>query len=205
MIAFAGGYHGLGFGAVAATGLPFFREPFRAQLKDFATFLPFPSSAAEIERTIATREIGCILVEPVQGRGGCVVPPREFLPMLRAICDAHKILLIADEIYTGFNRTGALFACEHFGVTPDIICIGKALTALGRRGHVVLLSQTSPGKHLDLPAAFHAGIGNGTTESENCHLVINPELMLPESIAHIISDVFLDWRHQESQRAPLPL
>lgn len=83
--------------------------------------------------------------------------------------------------------------------------IGKALTALGRRGHVVLLSQTSPGKHLDLPAAFHAGIGNGTTESENCHLVINPELMLPESIAHIISDVFLDWRHQESQRAPLPL
>ncbi len=128
VIAFSGGYHGLGFGAVAATGLPFFREPFRAQIKDFATFLPFPCSAAEIENVIASREVGCILVEPVQGRGGCVVPPPEFLPMLRAICDAHKILLIADEIYTGFNRTGALFACEHSGVVPDILCVGKALT-----------------------------------------------------------------------------
>ena len=135
VIAFAGGYHGLGFGAVAATGLPFFREPFRAQLKDFATFVPFPKDAdalaslrSEIESALARRDVGCILVEPVQGRGGCIVPPREFLPMLRAICDAHKILLIADEIYTGFNRTGALFACEHFLVTPDIICLGKALT-----------------------------------------------------------------------------
>ena len=128
VIAFTGGYHGLGFGAVAATGLSFFREPFRAQLKDFATFLPFPCAAAEIEEVIARRDIGCILVEPVQGRGGCVVPPRDVLPMLRTICDRHKILLIADEIYTGFNRTGALFACEHSGVTPDIICIGKALT-----------------------------------------------------------------------------
>ncbi len=128
VIAFAGGYHGLGFGAVAATGLPFFREPFRAQLADFATFLPFPCDANAIEETISRGEIGCILVEPVQGRGGCVVPPPDFLPMLRAICDAHKILLIADEIYTGFNRTGALFACEHSGVVPDIVCVGKALT-----------------------------------------------------------------------------
>ena len=128
VIAFTGGYHGLGFGAVAATGLPFFREPFRAQLKEFATFLPFPCDAAEIENVIARGGIGCILVEPVQGRGGCVVPSREFLPMLRAICDAHKILLIADEIYTGFNRTGALFACEHSSVVPDIVCVGKALT-----------------------------------------------------------------------------
>ena len=135
VIAFKGGYHGLGFGAVAATGLPFFREPFRAQLKDFATFVPFPKSAvalpslrSEIESVIASREIGSILVEPVQGRGGCIVPPCEFLPMLRAICDAHKILLIADEIYTGFNRTGALFACDHSGTVPDLVCLGKALT-----------------------------------------------------------------------------
>jgi 4-aminobutyrate aminotransferase-like enzyme len=157
VIAFTGGYHGLGFGALAATGMPFFREPFRAQLKEFTTFLPFPhcfrcpfgvsegfriegrefpncaTSCLEqlhdaIEKVITQRAVGCILVEPVQGRGGCVVPPRDFLPTLRAICDAHKILLIADEIYTGFNRTGALFACEHFGVVPDIVCLGKALT-----------------------------------------------------------------------------
>jgi 4-aminobutyrate aminotransferase-like enzyme len=67
-------------------------------------------------------------VEPIQGRGGCVVPPPEFLPLLRAICDEHGVLLVLDEIYTGFNRTGALFACEHSGVVPDIICLGKALT-----------------------------------------------------------------------------
>lgn len=157
VIAFTGGYHGLGFGALSATGIPFFRDPFRAQLKEFTTFLPyphcfrcpygvregfriegrdFPNCATsclerlhdEIEKTIVQREVGCILVEPVQGRGGCVVPPRDFLPLLRTICDTHKILLIADEIYTGFNRTGALFACDHFGVVPDIICLGKALT-----------------------------------------------------------------------------
>lgn len=157
VIAFTGAYHGLGFGALSTTGLPFFRDPFRAQLKEFATFLPFPhcyrcpygvredfrlegrdfpNCAAtclerlhdEIEKTIVQREIGCILLEPVQGRGGCVVPPRDFLPMLRTICDTHKILLVLDEIYTGFNRTGALFACEHFGVSPDVICLGKALT-----------------------------------------------------------------------------
>ena len=137
VLAFTGGYHGLGFGALTATGLPFFREPFRAQLAEFAEFVPYPSGEdadlgvlrGEIERAIRERAIGCILVEPVQGRGGCVVPPRDFLPMLRAVCDAHGILLVLDEIYTGFNRTGALFACEHSRVVPDVICVGKALTS----------------------------------------------------------------------------
>lgn len=157
VIAFTGSYHGLGMGALSTTALPYFREPFRAQLKEFATFLPFPACHRcpygvrepyrlegrdfpncstpclerlhdEIERAIEQREIGCILVEPVQGRGGCVVPPRDFLPMLRSICDTHKILLIADEVFTGFNRTGALFACELTGTVPDVICLGKALT-----------------------------------------------------------------------------
>ena len=157
VLAFTGGYHGLGFGALTATALPFFREPFRAQLKEWAAFLPFPSCYRcpfdetsgfrcegrdfpncsttcleklhdEIEETLRKREIGCILVEPIQGRGGCVVPPRDFLPMLRTICDTHKILLVFDEIYTGFNRTGALFACDHWQTVPDLLCVGKALT-----------------------------------------------------------------------------
>jgi 4-aminobutyrate aminotransferase-like enzyme len=72
--------------------------------------------------------VGAILVEPVQARGGINVPPPEFLPMLRRLCDEHKALLILDEIYTGFGRTGKWFACEHSGVVPDIICLGKALT-----------------------------------------------------------------------------
>jgi len=136
VIAFEGGYHGLGLGALSAIGLPFFREPFRAQLKDFATLLPYPAGSGadlarlrrQIEEAIQAGGIGCVLVEPVQGRGGCVVPPGEFLPMLRTVCDAHGVLLIADEIYTGFHRTGALFACDPSGVVPDLLCLGKALT-----------------------------------------------------------------------------
>jgi len=136
VIAFEGGYHGLGFGALSAIGLPFFREPFRAQLKDFATLLPYPAGSGadlaplrrQIEETIRGGGIGAVLVEPVQGRGGCVVPPRAFLRMLREVCDAHDVLLIADEIYTGFHRTGSLFACDHSAVVPDLLCLGKALT-----------------------------------------------------------------------------
>ncbi|MEQ1851445.1 MAG: aspartate aminotransferase family protein [Chthoniobacteraceae bacterium] len=157
VIAFRGGYHGLGFGALATGGIPFFREPFRAQLKDIATILPYPgcyrcpfgategyrlegrdfpncSTACieklhgEIDKALRQRPIGAILVEPIQGRGGCVVPPRDFLRLLRQVCDERKILLVADEILTGFNRTGTMFACDHSGVVPDIICLGKALT-----------------------------------------------------------------------------
>jgi 4-aminobutyrate aminotransferase-like enzyme len=82
----------------------------------------------QIKATIRQREIGCIIVEPIQGRGGEIVPPRDFLRMLRHICDDEKLLLIVDEIYTGFNRTGKLFACEHFNIAPDIVCLGKALS-----------------------------------------------------------------------------
>ena len=128
VIAFQGGYHGLGYGSLAAGGLPFFQNPFRTQLKEFATVLPFPADAAALSCAIADREIGAVLIEPIQGRGGCVVPPPGFLRMLREFCDAHGLLLIADEILTGFHRTGTLFACEYEGVVPDIICLGKALT-----------------------------------------------------------------------------
>ncbi len=72
--------------------------------------------------------VGAILVEPMQARGGIQVPPPGFLPLLRKICDEQKALLIVDEIYTGFGRTGKWFACEHSGVMPDLICLGKALT-----------------------------------------------------------------------------
>jgi 4-aminobutyrate aminotransferase-like enzyme len=158
VLVFEGAYHGLGYGALEASALEFFRKPFAAQLGRFAVSVPYPycyrcpfghgggfaleggdfpncSSACleELQKRIRTelarREIGAILVEPVQGRGGEVVPPRDFLRLLRRICDEEKILLVADEIYTGLNRTGRLFACEHSEVVPDIICLGKALTS----------------------------------------------------------------------------
>ena len=135
VIVFRGGYHGLGFGALAAGGIPFFQDPFRPQLTDLASVLPYPTTDdalaklhADLLCAISAREIGAILVEPIQGRGGCVVPAPGFLRALRAFCDTHGILLILDEILTGFHRTGALFACDHSGVIPDLICLGKALT-----------------------------------------------------------------------------
>jgi 4-aminobutyrate aminotransferase-like enzyme len=83
---------------------------------------------SRIRQLFRREKIGAILVEPIQARGGINVPPPGFLPLLRKLCDEHKALLILDEIYTGFGRTGKWFACEHTGVVPDIICLGKALT-----------------------------------------------------------------------------
>ena len=135
VIAFEGAYHGLGYGALNATHREHFRGPFRSQLREFGNFLPFPTNENELRllTSAATKifyreKIGAILVEPMQARGGINIPPAGFLRLLRKLCDQHGALLILDEIYTGFGRTGKWFACEHSGVIPDLICLGKALT-----------------------------------------------------------------------------
>ncbi|HEY3931573.1 MAG TPA: aspartate aminotransferase family protein [Verrucomicrobiae bacterium] len=135
VIAFSGAYHGLGYGALNVTHRNFFRSPFQSQLREFGYFAPFPKKYSDLAivefqiRNFFRRErVGAILVEPVQARGGINVPPKEFLPLLRKLCDEFGALLILDEIYTGFGRTGKWFACEHSGVVPDLICLGKALT-----------------------------------------------------------------------------
>ena len=135
VIAFKGGYHGLGYGTLNATHREYFRGPFGLQLKQFANWVDYPAKPSDlavvelqIRRFFARGWVGAILVEPVQARGGINVPPPGFLPLLRKLCDEHKALLVLDEIYTGFGRTGKWFACEHSGVVPDIICLGKALT-----------------------------------------------------------------------------
>jgi 4-aminobutyrate aminotransferase-like enzyme len=135
IMAFEGAYHGLGYGALNATHRNFFRGPFQSQLREFGHFVPFPKKPADLTtvefqvRHFFRRErIGAILAEPIQARGGCNVPPPGFLPLLRKLCDEFGALLILDEIYTGFGRTGKWFACEHSGVVPDLICLGKALT-----------------------------------------------------------------------------
>ncbi|MGH7977532.1 MAG: aspartate aminotransferase family protein [Limisphaerales bacterium] len=135
VIAFQGAYHGLGYGALNVTQRDFFRQPFQSQLREFGRFALFPKKSADLAtvefqvRHFFRRErIGAILVEPVQARGGINIPPKEFLPLLRKLCDEFGALLILDEIYTGFGRTGKMFACEHSQTIPDLICLGKALT-----------------------------------------------------------------------------
>jgi 4-aminobutyrate aminotransferase-like enzyme len=135
VVAFEQAYHGTGYGALNATHREHFRGPFRPQLAGFGYFVRFPKRRDElaaiegrIHRQFQRREVGAILVEPVQVRGGINIPPPEFLPLLRKIADEYSALLILDEIYTGFGRTGRWFAAEHSGTVPDLICLGKALT-----------------------------------------------------------------------------
>ncbi|OGW92037.1 MAG: hypothetical protein A3D28_02075 [Omnitrophica bacterium RIFCSPHIGHO2_02_FULL_63_14] len=143
VIAFTGAYHGLGYGALAVTHREDFRKPFLKQLGGFVYHAPFPDEreyegkAAEVSMKAVARivkknrrgrhPVGAVLIEPVQGRGGIRTAPVEFLKNLRAFCDAEKILLIADEVFTGFGRTGSMFAIEKSGIVPDLLCLGKGM------------------------------------------------------------------------------
>lgn len=147
VIAFTGGYHGLTGGALDVTSFDRFRRPFEQLLPNRTTFLPFPDplrpplgvDPAQLSDHVLSLvrarigdtwrpPVGAVIVEPIQGRGGEVVPPAGFLAGLRELCDGRHTLLIADEIYTGLGRTGALWACDHEGVVPDLLCTGKALS-----------------------------------------------------------------------------
>jgi acetylornithine/succinyldiaminopimelate/putrescine aminotransferase len=123
VLAFEKGYHGLGYGSLMGTDLAKFRGPFEDQLAPVTSRIPYGSLELPTEG-----DIGAVLVEPIQGRGGKVLPPPGFLAGLRTWCDRQGAVLIFDEIYTGFHRTGRWFACEEEGVFPDLICVGKALS-----------------------------------------------------------------------------
>ena len=101
------------------------------------------------KRIVAAESVAAIIVEPVLGEGGFVAPPREFLPILRDISKRHGILLIADEVQTGFARTGKMFACQHFGVEPDLLLTAKSLGAglplAAVTGLAEIMDHTGPG------------------------------------------------------------
>jgi 4-aminobutyrate aminotransferase/(S)-3-amino-2-methylpropionate transaminase len=140
VIAFDGGFHGRTLMAMTLTSKT---HPYKAGLGPFAPEVyrvPYANSyrgpdaagaLAELERALATRvaaeEVAAIVFEPVQGEGGFVVPPQEFVVGLREICDRHGIVLIADEVQTGFCRTGSFFAMERFGVEPDLMTVAKSI------------------------------------------------------------------------------
>ena len=147
-VAFSGSFHGRTYGALSLTASK------AVQRSGFGPFLPevyhvpyaYPyrcdfcrgeaactmGCVANIEadlfgRRLDPNNVAAMVVEPVQGEGGYVVPPRGFLPRLRALCDRHGILLICDEVQSGVGRTGKMFACEHEGVEPDVITVAKGL------------------------------------------------------------------------------
>lgn len=133
-MAFAGGYHGDTVGAVSVGGIPVFHQAFKS-LCFGVDFAPSPREAGclgRVEELLAAdrQAYAGIVVEPlIQGAGGMIVQPAGFLRKLRELADRYGTLLIADEVMTGFGRTGKMFACEHEGVTPDLMCLSKGLTA----------------------------------------------------------------------------
>ncbi len=135
IISFENSYHGLGYGALLGSGMDKFRQPFEHQLAPLRHVLSFPTAGvADLGALVLqlnkldVSKIGALIVEPIQGRAGKLVPPDGFLGILRSWCDVSGVILIFDEIYTGFNRTGKLFACDWEEVVPDIICVGKAMS-----------------------------------------------------------------------------
>jgi 4-aminobutyrate aminotransferase len=146
IIAFRGGFHGRTFGAASVTTSNLnYRTGYEPMLPG-VYFAPYPvaypefggdeeaASAASLailrsllETVIAPSQVGSILIEPVLGEGGYVPAPASFLRGLRSLCDWHGILLIADEVQSGYGRTGAMWAFEHAGIVPDVVCVAKAI------------------------------------------------------------------------------
>src|SRR3954469_24503901 len=125
-----GGFHGKSLGSLSLMGKASFREPFQSGLQD-VRFVPYGDGDAletEFARCDAVGvHIAGLVLEPVQGEAGGVVPPDDYLPRARELCTRYGALLIADEIQTGMGRTGKLWGMDHWNVVPDILCVGKSI------------------------------------------------------------------------------
>jgi diaminobutyrate-2-oxoglutarate transaminase len=173
MIAFQGSYHGMGAGALSLSSSLGLKEDFLPLVPD-VHFIPYAYCyRCAFGREPASCDLECanyldyilddpysgvgkpaaVILEPIQGAGGMIVPPEGFLPRIREICDKHEVLMIDDEIMAGFCRTGRMFACEHTDTLPDIITMSKAIGGVG-----IPLSGIAYKEKLDtLPKGKHAG------------------------------------------------
>ena len=162
-IAFIGAFHGRTFGALSLTASKASQRRRFAPLLSSVFHAPFPSAGAwrdhrrddgaleELFATVAPPEsVAAVFVEPIQGEGGYLVPPDDFLPRLRELTLKHGILLVADEVQSGMGRTGQLLAVEHWGVEPDIVCLAKGIASgLPLGAFIARAEQMSwpPGSH----------------------------------------------------------
>ena len=171
VIAFWGAFHGRTFGAMSLSGskaihrrrfMPMvpqithvtYPNPFRpAERLGTGSVVDF--TIDEIEHTVFRREVGpeevaAIFVEPIQGESGYIVPPADFLPRLRELCDRHGILLVCDEVQCGMGRTGRMWATQHVGVEPDIVAVAKGIASGMPLGAIIAheeIMNWPPGSH----------------------------------------------------------
>jgi 4-aminobutyrate aminotransferase len=156
VIAFVGAFHGRSYGSVSLTASKAKYHAGFGPLLPGVYHVPFGSEGLDeledmvFKRLIPADEVAAIFVEPIQGEGGYIIPDDDFLPRLRRICDEHGILLVADEIQSGAGRTGRMWAIEHWGVQPDIVCIAKGIASGLPVGATVAraeLMSWEPGHH----------------------------------------------------------
>ena len=124
IVATEGGFHGKTFGALSASGRDVYKKPFAPLLPEVSHV---PYGDAEALGRAVTDQTAAVILEPIQGEAGVIIPPDGYLPAVREICSRASALLILDEVQTGFGRSGTMFACEREGVVPDIITLAKAL------------------------------------------------------------------------------
>ena len=135
VVSFLGGFHGRTYGSVSLTASKAKYHAHFGPLLPGVYHVPFGSAGLDeleqrvFHRLVPANEVAAIVVEPIQGEGGIVVPDDEFLPRLRRICDQHGILLVADEVQSGMGRTGRMWAIQHWGVEPDVILTAKGLAS----------------------------------------------------------------------------
>jgi 4-aminobutyrate aminotransferase len=169
-IAFLGGFHGRTFGALSITASKAVQRRGFGPLLSGVSHVPFPNpyrcqeghqpeqcccNGIDViedlfKTTVPPEEVAAIVVEPIQGEGGYIVPPRNFLPDLRRLSEKHGILLIVDEVQSGMGRTGRMWACEHSGVVPDILVTAKGIASgmpLGLTVAAADLMNWPPGAH----------------------------------------------------------
>src|SRR5215469_12101835 len=178
VIAFFGAFHGRTYGAMSLSGSELVHRRGFTPLVPDIHHVPYPRGChgcdngdaececvSQIEETVLRRiappdEVAAIFVEPIQGEGGYYVPPTGFLPALRALCDKHGFLLVADEVQSGMGRTGKLYAVEHWDVEPDIICLAKGIASGMPLGAIIAREEV-----MDWPSGSHASTFGGNPVS----------------------------------------
>jgi 4-aminobutyrate aminotransferase len=158
-LAFLGAFHGRTYGALSLSGSkPLQRLGFAPLVPEIhhARYGDLESVRSLLRSVCPPEELAAVFVEPIQGEGGYIVPPDDFLPGLRKICDEHGILLVLDEVQTGIGRTGRMFASEHWGVAGDIVCLAKGIANGLPLGAIVARADV-----MDWPSGSHASTFGG--------------------------------------------
>jgi 4-aminobutyrate aminotransferase len=177
-IAFLGAFHGRTYGAMSLSGSKLVHRRGFSPLVPDIHHVPYPRGSEvrgepgagqryvdQIEETVLKRvappdEVAAVFVEPIQGESGYHVPPADFLPALREFCNRHGMLLVTDEVQSGMGRTGKLFAVQHWGVEPDIICLAKGIASGMPLGAIIAKESV-----MDWPSGSHASTFGGNPVS----------------------------------------